>query len=151
MALFMSSAKTRVSMAKRSIYEVQVHDWKVRNRITDLMTLLNSIRKSNPALQTTWNIHFTPTNNDKLLSYIKVSNTEGVRNIIWCVANLDTENTQLGEIGVLKEVLGITGRVNLSVQDYITNETYFWKDDWNYVELNPYKSPIHIFKVTIFE
>jgi starch synthase (maltosyl-transferring) len=133
-------------------YEIQVHDWNARNRITDLMTLLNRVRKANTALQTTWNIHFTPTNNDKLISYVKVSeNTEGVKNIVWCVANLDTENTQAGEVSVPKEVLGIKGRTNLSVQDLITGETYFWKDDWNFVELNPYKSLIHIFKVTVFE
>jgi starch synthase (maltosyl-transferring) len=133
-------------------YEIQVHDWNARNRITDLMTLLNRVRKANTALQTTWNIHFTPTNNDKLISYVKVSeNTEGVKNIVWCVANLDTENTQAGEVSVPKEVLGIKGRTSLSVQDLITGETYFWKDDWNFVELNPYRSPIHIFKVTVFE
>jgi starch synthase (maltosyl-transferring) len=133
-------------------YEIQVHDWTARNRITDLMTLLNRVRKANTALQTTWNIHFTPTNNDKLISYVKVSeNTEGVKNIVWCVANLDTENTQAGEVSVPKELLGIKGRTNLSVQDLSTGETYFWKDDWNFVELNPYKSPIHIFKVTVFE
>ena len=139
-------------------YEVQVHDWNARNRITDLMTLLNRARKANVALQTTWNIHFSPTSNDKLISYVKVSNTEGVsatdkasKNIIWCVANLDTENTQMGEVAVLKEVMGIQGRVNISVQDLLTGETYNWKDDWNYVELNPYKSPVHIFKVTVHE
>jgi starch synthase (maltosyl-transferring) len=133
-------------------YEIQVHDWNSRNRITDLMTLLNRVRKANTALQTTWNIHFTPTTSDKLISYVKVSeNTEGVKNIVWCVANLDTENTQAGEVSVPKELLGIKGRTNLSVQDLITGETYLWRDDWNFVELNPYKSPIHIFKVTVFE
>jgi starch synthase (maltosyl-transferring) len=133
-------------------YEVQLHDWNARNRITDLMTLLNKIRKANTALQSTWNIHFTPTTNDKLISYVKISeNTEGAKNIVWCIANLDTENTQSGEVSVPKELLGIKGRTNISVQDFITGETYFWKDDWNFVELNPYKSPIHIFKVTVFE
>jgi starch synthase (maltosyl-transferring) len=142
-------------------YEIQVHDWNARNRITDLMTLLNRVRKANTALQTTWNIHFTPTTSDKLISYVKVSDTvdagnpadggKGAKNIVWCVANLDTENTQAGEVSVPKELLGIKGRTNLSVQDLITGETYFWKDDWNFVELNPYKSPIHIFKVTVFE
>jgi starch synthase (maltosyl-transferring) len=143
-------------------YEIQLHDWNARNRITDLMTLLNKIRKANTALQSTWNIHFTPTTNDKLISYIKISeNTvdagnpanggKGPKNIIWCIANLDTENTQAGDVGVPKELLDIKGRANISVQDFITGETYSWKDDWNFVELNPYKSPIHIFKVTVFE
>ncbi len=132
-------------------YEIQVHDWNARNRITDLMTNLNNIRKANAALQTTWNIQFTDTSNDNLLSYVKVSNTEGGKNIIWCVANLDAENTASGMVTVPKELLGIKGRVNIAVQDLLTDETYYWRDDLNFVELNPFKSPIHIFKVHVFE
>jgi starch synthase (maltosyl-transferring) len=130
-------------------YEFKTYDWNVRNRITDLMTLLNRIRRSNVALQTTWNIHFSDTSSDKLLSYIKVSNTEGGKNIIWCVANLDTENTISGYVQTPKDLLGITGNVNLSVTDLLNNATYYWRDEWNFVELNPYKSPMHIFKVEV--
>jgi starch synthase (maltosyl-transferring) len=132
-------------------YEVKPYDWNARNRITDLMTLLNRIRRSNIALQTTWNIHFSDTSSDKLLSYLKISeDTEGGKNIIWCVANLDTDNTVSGYVQAPKALLGITGNVNIGVTDLLTNETYYWKDDWNFVELNPYKAPIHIFKVFVF-
>ena len=114
------------------------------------MTLLNSIRKANPALQSTWNIHFTETSNEKLLSYVKIAeNTEGVKNIIWCVANLDTENTQVGHVTVPRDLLGIYDKINISVQDLLTGETYHWSGEMNYIELNPYKSPIHIFRVGI--
>lgn len=134
-------------------FEIKHYDWSARNRMTDLMTQINNIRRANTALQTTWNIHFTATSSDNLLSYVKISpDTEGGKpNIIWCVANLDTEATVAGLVSVPKDVFGIKKNVNLVVTDLLTGETYYWKEDSNYVELNPYKSPIHIFKVHVFD
>jgi starch synthase (maltosyl-transferring) len=132
-------------------YEIKTYDWSVRNRITTLMTLLNTIRRNNIALQTTWNIQFTQTNNEHLLSYIKMSiEADGSRNIIWCVANLDSENSQSGIVEVPKALLGITGAINIVVEDLLTGEAYTWKNDWNYVELNPYKIGIHVFRAQVY-
>lgn len=128
-------------------YETRHYDWSLRNRLTDLMTALNRIRKENPALQSTWNIQFTRTDNEQLMSYVKV--TEDLSNIIWCVVNFDTQNTQSGFVEVPKQLLKITGRVNLKVTDLLTNEMYYWFNDWNYVELNPDKFPIHVLSVRL--
>ncbi|MDX1940573.1 MAG: alpha-1,4-glucan--maltose-1-phosphate maltosyltransferase [Saprospiraceae bacterium] len=126
-------------------YEIRHYDWNARNRLTDLYTAVNRIRKENKALQTTWNIHFTRTDNEQLMSYIKL--TDDGSNVIWCIVNFDTKFKQAGWIEVPKKLLGIEGRVNLRVTDLLINETYYWFNDWNYVELNPSKYPIHIFKV----
>lgn len=126
-------------------YEMRHYDWNARNRLTDLYTAVNRIRKENKALQTTWNIHFTRTDNEQLMSYVKL--TDDNSNIIWCIVNFDTKFKQAGWIEVPKKLLGIEGRVNLRVTDLLINETYYWFNDWNYVELNPSKYPIHIFKV----
>ena len=129
-------------------YEIRHYDWNHRNRLTDSITRLNQIRKQNPALQDTYNIHFTRTDNDNLMSYIKL--TEDRSNIIWCVVNFDTAYSQAGYIEVPKELLGFEGRmVNLKVTDLLTGDTYHWFNEWNYVELNPGKWPIHIFKVEL--
>jgi starch synthase (maltosyl-transferring) len=48
-----------------------------------------------------------------------------------------------------KALLKITGRVNLKVTDLLSGESYHWFNDWNYVEINPYKWPAHIFKVEL--
>ena len=129
-------------------YEIRTYDWNHRNRLTDTITRLNHIRRQNPALQDTFNIHFTRTDNDKLMSYIKL--TEDRSNIIWCVANFDTAYSQAGYVEVPKRLLDIEGRmVNLKVTDLLTGDTYHWFNEWNYVELNPAKWPIHIFKVEI--
>ena len=106
---------------------------------------MNQIRKENAALQDTYNIHFTRTDNEHIMSYVKVSADK--QNIIWCIVNWDPLNTQSGYVEVPKELLGLSGRVNLQVQDLLTNEVYHWFNDWNYVELNPHRYPAHIFRV----
>lgn len=129
-------------------YELRTYDWNHRNRLTDSITRLNHIRKQNPALQDTYNIHFTRTDCDKLMSYIKL--TEDRSNIIWCIANFDTAYTQAGFVEVPKRLLGIEGQmVNVKVTDLLTGDTYHWFNEWNYVELNPAKWPLHIFKVEL--
>lgn len=128
-------------------YEIRLYDWSARNRLTELMTRLNQIRRENKALQTTWNIHFTRTDNEQLMSYVKVA--EDGSNIIWCIANFNTQFKESGYIEVPKALLNITGRVNIKVTDLLTNETYYWFNDWNYVELNPEKTPLHLLQVSL--
>ncbi len=125
-------------------YETKIHDWNKRNRLTDLMTRLNQIRKENPALQTTWNIRFTRTSSDQLMSYVKISGD----NVIWCIVNLDNEREIWGGVEVPEELVGTAGWGRLKMEDLLTGETYYWGQRWNSVGLNPYKSPIHIFRVT---
>ncbi|HMN91541.1 MAG TPA: alpha-1,4-glucan--maltose-1-phosphate maltosyltransferase, partial [Saprospiraceae bacterium] len=126
-------------------YEIRTYDWNARNRITDLYKAVNRIRREHKALQTTWNIHFTRTDNEQLMSYVK--RTDDGSDVIWCVVNFDTQFTQSGFVEVPKKLLGIEGRVHLLVTDLLTGETYHWFNDWNYVELNPAKCPIHIFNI----
>jgi starch synthase (maltosyl-transferring) len=126
-------------------YEVKVHDWDKRNRITDLMKQLNRIRRENAALQDTYNIHFTKTSSDQLMSYVKISQDRS--NIIWCVVNFDPNQTVSGFVEVPKELFGIQGDVRLRLYDLLRNETYYWSNDWNYVEINPSRFPGHVMKL----
>jgi len=126
-------------------YETRHYDWEYRNRLTEIITKVNHIRKEQPALQDTWNIHFTRTDNDLLMSYIKL--TDDKRNVVWCIVNFDTEHTQSGYVEVPKQLLGIERNVNLKVTDLLTGEVYHWFNEWNYVELNPDLYPAHILLV----
>lgn len=128
-------------------YEIRHYPWEERNRITDAMTLINRIRKTNPALQRTFNIHFTRTDNNQLMSYLKISDDR--QNIIWCIASFDANNVQSGYVEVPKTLLGIGHRTNIKVTDLLTDETYHWFNEWNYVELNPNRFPMHIFQVQV--
>ena len=68
-------------------YEIRHYDWGARNRLTDFMTRLNHARRDHAALQETFNVTFSKSDNPLLQSYVKVS-TDG-KSIVWCVVNWD--------------------------------------------------------------
>jgi starch synthase (maltosyl-transferring) len=128
-------------------FEIANHKWHIRNRVTKLITNLNHLRKEQPALQNIFNLHFTKSDNEHFLSFVKA--TPDRSNIIWCVVNLDTHHSHSGYVEIPKEFLGIKGGwVNLRMEDLLTGEIYHWFNDWNYVELKLEKLPLHVFRVT---
>jgi starch synthase (maltosyl-transferring) len=124
-------------------YEIKDYNWNRRNRITDAMMKINQIRKENPALQSTWNITFTNTNNDNIMSYVKRDESG---NTIWCIVNLDPNSTQSAFVEAPKQLLNMD-YVNLRCHDLLTDQYFDWRNDWNYVELNPFYYPIHILRI----
>jgi len=130
-------------------YEVRNYDWKRTNRMTDIMSYLNKIRKANPALQSTWNTQFCAIENNQIVAYIKA--TDDLSNIILVVVNLDPNNGQNGFIQLPKERLRLTDKINVKLHDLITDEHYTWTQEWNFVDLNPNKMPFHLFKLQIHE
>ena len=130
-------------------YEVRHYDWKRTNRMTDIMSYLNKIRKENPALQSTWNTQFCAIENSQIVAYIKA--TDDLSNIILVVVNLDPNNGQNGFIQLPKERLKLTDKINVKLHDLITDEHYTWTQEWNFVDLNPNKMPFHLFKLQIHE
>jgi starch synthase (maltosyl-transferring) len=130
-------------------YEVRHYDWKRTNRMTDIMSLLNKIRKENAALQSTWNLQFCPIENDQLIAYIKA--TDDLSNIILVVVNLDPNGKQSGYVQLPKARLRLGDKINLKLKDLITDEYYTWTQEWNFVELNPNKIPFHVMQLEIHE
>lgn len=130
-------------------YELRNYDWKRTNRMTDIMSLLNKIRKENAALQSTWNVQFCPIENSQIIAFLKA--TDDLSNIILVVANLDTNRGQSGYIQLPKERLKLTDKVNIKLHDLITDEHYTWTQEWNFVDLSPNKMPFHLFKLEIHE
>lgn len=130
-------------------YEIRNYDWKRTNRMTDIMSLLNKIRKENEALHSTWNTQFCTIENNQVIAYLKA--TEDLSNIILVVVNLDPNNNQGGYIQLPKSTLKLGEKINVKLHDLITNEHYTWTQEWNFVDLNPHKMPFHLFKVEIHE
>lgn len=130
-------------------YEIRQYDWKRTNRMTDIMSILNKIRKENPALQSTWNIQFCPIENSQLVAYLKA--TDDLSNIILVVVNLDSTRGQSGYVQLPKDRLKLGDKINVKLHDLITDEYFTWIQEWNYVDLSPYKMPFHLFKLEIHE
>jgi starch synthase (maltosyl-transferring) len=128
-------------------YEVRHYDWKKTNRMTDIMSMINKIRKQNPALHSTWNTQFCAIENNQIIAYLKA--TDDLSNIILVVVNLDPNNNQNGYVQLPKSTLKLGDKINIKLHDLITNEHYTWTQEWNFVDINPNKMPFHIFKLEI--
>jgi starch synthase (maltosyl-transferring) len=130
-------------------FEIKRYDWKRTTRMTDIISLVNKARKEHAALQSTWNIHFCAGNNDNLLAYLKV--TDDRSDCILVVVNFDQHGKQLGYVQLPMEPLQLSGGINIKLHDLVTDEHYTWTQEWNYVELDPYKLPFHLFHLTFHE
>jgi len=124
-------------------YEVRHWDWGHRNKLTDVITKVNAARKVNPALQSTNNITFCEIHNDMLLAYYKRTGD----NHILCIVNLDPFNKQQGLVKIPLFEMGIWPGQDFTVFDILTGRRYRWNNEWNYVELNPWEMPVHLFKI----
>jgi starch synthase (maltosyl-transferring) len=126
-------------------YEIKHWDWTQYTRIGEIITRINRIRKENAALQSTWNIEFAGTSNDQVIGYLKTD--ADTNNNLLIVVNLDVHNTQGAHIKIPLNKLNIGYNEAYRVTDLLGGGKYQWFGDLNYVELNPYQMPAHIFKI----
>lgn len=130
-------------------YEVKKYEWKRTNRMTDIITILNKARKEHAALQSTWNIRFLNIENSNLIAYFKA--TDDLSSIFLAVVNLDPHVKHAGYVQLPLGALKVQWPLNIKLHDLITDEHYTWTQEWNYVELDPYVIPFHLFKLEIHE
>jgi starch synthase (maltosyl-transferring) len=126
-------------------YEIKHWDWSQYSRIGEIITRVNRIRKENAALQSTWSITFAGTSNDQIISYLKTDSD--TKNNLLVVINLDVINTQGAHVKLPLNQLNIGYNEPYQVTDLLGGGKYQWIGDLNYVELNPYQMPAHIFKI----
>ena len=115
------------------------------NSLCDFITLVNRIRKHNPALHYNWNLIFHQTDNEQMICYSKT--TADGANIILVVVNLDPNYTQAGFTQLDLQGLGVDPDQPFQVHDLLTGASYIWHGSRNYVELNPHRMPAHVFQV----
>jgi starch synthase (maltosyl-transferring) len=126
-------------------YEVRHWDWDAPGHLKDLIARVNTIRRENPALQTTWNLRFHEVDNEYLIFYGKA--TEDRSNIILVVVNLDPAHTQSGWVKVPIQELGIPPDQPYLVHELLTDDKFIWHGERNFVQLDPNITPAHIFRV----
>jgi starch synthase (maltosyl-transferring) len=126
-------------------YEIRLWDWEKTNKLTYLITLVNRLRHENKALQTTNNLTFCTVSDDAIMAYLKISGT----NRLLIVVNTDAYNRRAGFVQVPIWQLNIAPDQSYTVHDLLTGAYYTWKGEQNYVELDPYVLPMHLFKIEI--
>ena len=126
-------------------YEIKQWDLDRGDSLKDVVARVNSIRKSNQALQSTRNLHFHRTDNDQLICYSK--RTDDFSNIVLVVANLDPHHRQSGYLELDLEELGLEAGHSYQAHDLLTEARYLWQGARNYVELDPEVTPAHVMAV----
>jgi starch synthase (maltosyl-transferring) len=126
-------------------YQIRSWNYDAPNSIAPLITQLNQIRHTNPALQRNENLHFHPCDNPNLMCYSKA--TADGSNIILAVVNLDAQAEQIGMVHLVPENLGLPWDSKFEVEDLLTGARYQWTTNPNYIALKPFIMPAHIFRV----
>ena len=131
-------------------YEIKIRDWdsaaKKKLTLAPFITLLNSIRRENPALQRLRNLKFHHCENDQIIAFSK---REG-DNLILVVINLDPTFAQETTVKWDFEALGIE-QGNFQVTDLIDSAKYSWSPE-TYIRLDPTRlsgKVVHIAKVKL--
>ena len=127
----------------------QVRHWNLDSpgNLRDYVTRVNEIRRENPALHDNRSLRFFHTDNDQVICYGKT--TADLSNIIVVVVNLDPYHTQTGWVRLPIGELGLdTGPGQpYQVHDLIGDARYLWHGESNFVRIEPFACPAHVFRV----
>ncbi|MFD7137534.1 DUF3459 domain-containing protein, partial [Streptomyces sp. NPDC059894] len=117
-------------------YQLKPRDWAAAERegrtIAPLITRLNHIRRTNPALRQLRDLHFHHADKEAVIAYSKRSGS----NTVLVAVNLDPHHTQEATVSLDMPQLGLEWHESAPVRDLLTGETYYWGRA-NYVRLGP--------------
>ncbi|MBD0851831.1 alpha-1,4-glucan--maltose-1-phosphate maltosyltransferase [Maribacter arenosus] len=125
-------------------YEIGHWDWTVENKITYLIKKFNTARRTHASLQQTNNIHFCTIENDALIAFYKWNDDRTDETLT--VISLDAHQTQQALIQMPLHQLGVNEGHEFKMRDVITDSTYHWNSEWNFIELGP-TLPFHLFQI----
>lgn len=126
-------------------YEIRHWDIDREDSLKDFISLVNGIRKENPALHNDHSLRFHHIDNEQLICYSK--HTEDFANIILVVVNLDPHHTHAGRIELPLEEFGLDPVRPYQAHDLLSRARFLWHGPRNYVEVNPDVVPAHIFRL----
>jgi starch synthase (maltosyl-transferring) len=126
-------------------YEVRHWDLDRADSLREFIARVNDIRKKNPALHYDHNLRFHPVDNGSLLCYSKQSDDRS--NAIVVVVNVDPYHKQSGFVELPLESFGVDPSQPFQVHDLLGDAYYLWQGPRNFVDLNPYVVPAHIFRI----
>ncbi len=129
-------------------YQTRHWDLDDQESIEPLITRLNEIRRSEPALQHLRTLRFHDTDSDGLLCFSKIDPT-GDGDPILVVVNVSSHLRHAGNVHVDPTSLGIgLGHDDeFEVVDLLGGGRYRWRGWHNYVDLTPGRGAAHIFAV----
>jgi starch synthase (maltosyl-transferring) len=127
-------------------YEIRQRDRNAPGSLVPLISAINHIRRTNPALQSNDALYFHSVDNPNLMAYSKT--TRDLKNVILVIVNLDPYNQQSGWVDLDLPRLGLAPGDMFVVEDLLNGPSYTWSGRRNYVVLRPGVQAAHIFRIS---
>jgi starch synthase (maltosyl-transferring) len=141
---FIHQAREPGSEEYRDSEKYEVKQWQpAEDDLSDLIALVNRIRRENPALQQNVTLKFHNTSNDEIVCYSKAAGD----NVVVTVVNVDPHNTQAAWLELDLSALQLDANRPFQVHELMSGARYTWHGPRNYVQLNPHVVPAHIFRI----
>jgi starch synthase (maltosyl-transferring) len=122
----------------------EVKQWERSDEdLSEMIAVVNRIRRDNPALQQNATLRFHDTTNDEIICYSKSAG----ENVVVTVVNVDPHNTQSGWLELDLAALQLDANRPFQVHELLSGSRYTWHGARNYVQLNPHIVPAHIFRI----
>lgn len=123
-------------------YEIK-HWPQTDDDLSEMIAVVNRIRRENPALQQNETLKFHPTTNDEIVCYTKSAGDE----VVLMIVNVDPHNTQAGYVELDLAAMNLDANRPFQVHELLSGARYTWHGPRNYVQLNPHVVPAHIFRI----
>jgi starch synthase (maltosyl-transferring) len=128
-------------------YQIKPRNFQQPNSLAEMIAIINRVRHEHPALQTDRGLAFHQTDNPFLICYSK--RTEDASDIVLVVVNLDPFHMQHGWIQLPLEDWRTGPSHTIEAHDVLTDETYYWRGEWNYVRLDPGVRTAHVLAIGV--
>jgi starch synthase (maltosyl-transferring) len=115
-------------------YELRARDWQKPGNIVAEITRLNTLRRSNPELQTHLDVEFLDADNGEVLYFAK-GRKDGAGAVLVAI-NLDPFNDQGASIEVPLWRWGLTDNASVEVEDLWTAQQFTWYGKRQFVHLD---------------
>jgi starch synthase (maltosyl-transferring) len=125
-------------------YQIRSWDRDSPSSLRELITVVNRVRRENPALQSDNGLMFHPTENDQIVAYTK--STDDLADVVLTVVNVDPHHRQIGMVTLPLETLGIDRERSYQAHELLSGARYIWNGPRNYIELDPFSTPAQIFR-----
>jgi starch synthase (maltosyl-transferring) len=123
-------------------YQYKPRDWS-QPSLAPYLTVLNEFRKAHPATHWLRNIVFHQTDNDAVIAFSKRLDDD----VVLVIANLDPTTPREATVHLDMPTLGLDWGDTFQVADAISGDTYTWHGPANYVRLDPFAEPAHVFAI----
>ena len=113
--------------------------------LSDLIEVVNRVRRENFALQQNRTLRFHRADNDEILCYSK--STDDGSDVVVVIVNLDPYNTQSGWVELDTPALHLDPNRPFQVHDLLSGARFTWHSGRNFVKLDPHVVPAHVFRI----